>query len=263
MKAARDSKVSSPVSKLLLEIARCPNLRQCLDGNGGHTPCGKIVRSQGVKTLASHQLPEPWSGRLEQAPILFLASNPSIEKQGEETEQYPRWSWENADIEDYFTNRFGGGRKNWIKDGVRFLRVDGSYPTRPVSFWAFVRKRSIELLQHEVKPGVDYALSEVVHCKSREEFGVPEALQECTKRYLTRVIASSGAKVIVVLGDIAKKAIANSLDIPVGSNFHGPLQLGNRERLVTFLPHSNARVRRKFETCLSSGDLSRLRSALK
>ncbi len=149
-----------PVNKLLREIARCPNVSQCFERNGSVNPCGNIVRSQGIKNLASHQLPEPWSGRLDGAPILFLSSNPSIESPGEETEEYPRWSWANADIEDFFTNRFGGGRKNWIAGGVRFLRADGSYSPRAVRFWAFVRQRSIELLQREVEPGVDYALSE-------------------------------------------------------------------------------------------------------
>jgi hypothetical protein len=36
----------------------------------------------------------------------------------------------------------------------------------------------------------------------QKERGVPDALQECAKRYLTRVIASSGAKVIVPLRNV-------------------------------------------------------------
>lgn len=257
------SKMEIRASKLLEEIARCPNVSQCFERNGSANPCYKIVRSQGIQILASHQLPEPWSGRLEAAPILFLSSNPSIENAGQETEEYPRLSWPNADIEDFFRNRFGGGLRNWIADGVRFLRSDGSYSPEYVRFWAFVRSRSKELLQREnVVPGVDYALSEVVHCKSQKEFGVDEALQECTNRYLTRVIASSGAKVIVVLGDKAKTAVTNWLGAPASGPVHGPLKIGNRERLLTFIPHSNARVQRTFAKCLCPSDLSRLRTAL-
>lgn len=199
---------------------------------------------------------------MDDALILFLSSNPSIEPQGQETEEYPLWSWGDADIKDYFTNRFGGGRKNWIVNGVRFLRTDGSYSPRHVRFWAFVRQRSIELLQRAVVPGIDYALSEVVHCKSRAEVGVGAALQECTKLYLNRVIASSGAKVIVVLGSIAKSAIANHLSISASKPVLGPLKIGNRERLITFIPHPNAREKRTFKTCLSARDLSRLRRVL-
>lgn len=252
-----------PINKLLREIARCPNVSRCFKRNGSSNPCYKIVRSQGNKILASHQLPEPWSGRLEAAPILFLSSNPSIENPGQETEEYPRLSWANADIEDFFTNRFGGGRKNWIAGGVRFLRSDDSYSPEYVRYWAFVRSRAKELLQRkDVVPGVDYALSEVVHCKSQNEFGVDEALQECANRYLTRVIASSGAKVIVVLGDTAKTAVTNWLSASASGLVQGPLKVGNRERLLTFIPHSNARVKRTFANCLSPSDLSRLRSAL-
>jgi uracil-DNA glycosylase len=249
------------INKLLREIARCPNVSQCFERNGSYNPCGAIVRSQGSKKLALHQLPEPWSGRLEDAPIPFLSSNPSMEQKGEETEEYPPRSWENADIESYFTNRFGGGRKTWITDGIHFLRLDGSY-SRYVPFWAFVRQRAKELLQREVKPGVDYALSEVVHCKSQKERGVNVALQECTKRYLTRVIAASGAKVIVVLGSIAQNAVANCVGVFASGPIQGPLKIGNRERLITFIPHSNARTERSFAKCLSPSDLSRLRSVL-
>jgi hypothetical protein len=38
-----------------------------------------------------------------------------------------------------------------------------------------VRQRAIELLQRDVRPGVDYALTEIVHCKSKSENGVAEA----------------------------------------------------------------------------------------
>ena len=52
------------------------------------------------------QVPEPWSGNLEHAPILFLSSNPSIST----AELYPRWEWPDEEIADFFGRRFGGGQ---------------------------------------------------------------------------------------------------------------------------------------------------------
>lgn len=47
-----------------------------------------------------------------------------------------------------------------------------------VRFWAAVRKQAFRLLGHLAVPGVDYAMTEVVHCKSAGERGVADAL--CT-----------------------------------------------------------------------------------
>jgi len=80
---------------LLLKVARCPNVERCLNGEVGHC-CSKIVLSQGKESTSEFQSPEPWSGHLSVAPILFLSSNPSI---GVTTnEQYPRASWDNESI---------------------------------------------------------------------------------------------------------------------------------------------------------------------
>jgi hypothetical protein len=54
-----------------------------------------------------------------------------------------------------------------------------------VRFWSAVKQRAKELLPEEsVRPGLDYALTEVVRCKSREEVGVAEAAAVCSNRYL-------------------------------------------------------------------------------
>ena len=42
--------------------------------------------------------------------------------------------------------------------------------SRGVSYWGHARNRTREILQREIKPGIDFALTEVVHCsKSRKE----------------------------------------------------------------------------------------------
>ncbi|MCF3607522.1 hypothetical protein L2E81_13290 [Planktothrix agardhii 1033] len=62
------------------------------------------------------------------------------------------------------------------------MQTDGTY-SRVTQFWAAVRKRAIELLQRDVIPGFDYALTEIVHCKSHHEIGVEQAQEQCVQAY--------------------------------------------------------------------------------
>jgi hypothetical protein len=146
---------------LLLEIARCPNVAICLGIDGGNHPCATIVQSQRAIGIVDQQVPEPWSGHLESAPILFVSSNPSIRPD----EDYPTPSWSDQEITDYFSNRYGGGRKQWTKDGKQSLLKDGRYAEKTSHFRAEVASRAGELLGRKARPGVDYVLTEVVHCK--------------------------------------------------------------------------------------------------
>ena len=207
--------------------------------------------------MAELQVPEPWSGDLEGAPVLFLSSNPSIST----AEVYPRWEWADEEIADFFGGRFGGGRRQWIKDGTKSLRPDGSYG-RATAFWAAVRQRAIELLQRDVRPGVDYALTEIVHCKSKSEIGVAAARKRCVPRYLRRVLTSAAARVIVVLGKPAQQAVQEEFNISADALIHGPKALCGRERMLAFLPHTNYRGARTFAACLPAGKLEILRSFL-
>ena len=158
--------------ELLHEITRCPLIQVWFTSPQSPNPCAKVIAFQHLihpESLDQHQVPEPWSGNIQQAPILFLSSNPSIDGK----EEYPLWSCPDQRIDDFFVNRFGGGRKQWIEDGIRSLRRDGSRVR--VHYWIEVRQRARELLERDVLPGSDYALTEVVHCKSLNEAGVLEA----------------------------------------------------------------------------------------
>jgi hypothetical protein len=70
---------------LLREITRCPHIQSCYTSSQSNHPCQKIISSQKehAQSLDTFQVPETWSGNIEQAPILFLSSNPSIDENEE------------------------------------------------------------------------------------------------------------------------------------------------------------------------------------
>lgn len=240
---------------LALCIARCPNIERALK-DASH-PCRRVVVSQAC-SMDEFQVPEPWSGHLTSAPLLFVSSNPGFGL----GPHYPTIHWPDDAITDYFSNRFGGGLREWIRNGNRALLVDGSFG-KPVAFWNSVRRRAFELYERKVAPGRDYALTEVVHCKSpNEKHGVADASVECSNRYLVHVIAASAAKVIVGLGDIAERQIRRlfGIDEPQLST---EIVVGEHGRVFTFLPHPNARKPRRFTNAVPVEVLKALRLRLR
>ena len=185
-------KADQNAKQLLLEIARCEVAQQHWGIRRLKSPCSAIVATQKAPSWEGFQVPEPWSGDIVRVPILFLSSNPSVSN----TEAFPRGSSGDAAILDFFNGRFDG---HWIRDGKYPRNNDGSYGPA-VRFWSSIRNRASELLDRSVEPGVDFALSEVVHCKSRSEQGVQSALANCAGRYLKKLLACSGATVIALVG---------------------------------------------------------------
>jgi hypothetical protein len=217
--------------ELLLRIARCPQVQAALRGDGSQA-CAEIVAIQKAG-LEDFQLPEPWSGRLATAQLLFLGSNPGYAPD----EEYPRWSWSDEEIVDFFENRFGGGRREWVKNGRYTLLRSGEHKERWVRYWAAVRRRA-------------------------GERGVASALGECVPRYLEALVAASGASVVVSLGKVAGRAVRAKWSVPAGVAVHGPVEVVGRPRLFAFLPHPNARGERSFAGCASGEELGRLRRAV-
>jgi hypothetical protein len=246
---------------LLNEITHCPNVKECLANPNPSHPCYKIVQIQ-KQPWENFQVPEPWNGHLEKAPILFLSSNPSIS----ESEEYPLGCWTEDQITDFFENRFGGGKKQWVKDGIHGLQKstdDQPSHGKATHFWVEVRERAKELLEKDVSPGEDYALSELVHCKSLEEEGVIEALEECTKRYFEATTRLSGVRIIVVLGSKAREIVKGKLGIPANVRLFGPEEVFGRKRLVVFMPHPSSFGQRSFAKCLVPEELETLRNFLR
>jgi hypothetical protein len=242
---------------LLLHIARCDEAQALVSSPLRPSPCFKVVSSQGAKCWADFQVPEPWSGHIQTAPILFLSSNPSISQ----VEDYPAGTAGNSLLWDFFDNRFDG---HWVQDGIRPRLQDGSYG-KAVPYWSHMRNRAEELLGRVARPGVDYALAEIVHCKSSMASGVPEALTPCSVRYLSRLLACSGAKVVVLVGKKAMNhwnAQSGNKAVPVREGT-GLQPVFGRERWVVYLPApASFEKDKKFAARLSPGTLANLRELL-
>jgi|HubBroStandDraft_4_1064222.scaffolds.fasta_scaffold00001_7 hypothetical protein len=237
------------VREVFDSIAYCKNVALCQHGDASH-PCATIVRSQHVSDN-DFQLPEPWRGQIDKARILFLGSNPSI---GDD-----RYALQTSTQEEVWESQqlaFGGGSRAYIVGGTKTTKPDGS-PDRNVRYWSCIQARARELMPNAI-PGQDYAISEVVHCKSTEEEGVREAAQTCYDMHMAGVFSAAIAIVVVVLGKVARDRI-------LGANATVPpsplkVELGNRMRTLLFLPHPNDRGPKKsLAAHYSCADLDALR----
>lgn len=244
--------------KLLNEIVNCENIKKVKEGDTS-CECCKVIKEQNNTT--PFQVPEPWNGNLQTAKILFISSNPSIDS----NEEYPNALWKKEIIEDFFINRFSKERK-WVTNELKPLKIDGVYGGW-VRFWAAVRSISKSLLDRQPIVGQDYAITEIVHCKSRNEIGVKEAQKECVEKYLSKVLECSNAKVVVCLGDKVSSVICRyhlSID---SDSLIKPYADGVDGRVFIFLPHPNARKRRKldyiFETPEAKDKLEVIKNFLK
>lgn len=220
---------------LLIEIARCPNV-QLASKDESH-PCRRVVAAQNVPDLPRfpHQLPEPWSGHIERAPLLFVGSNPSLNP----SERFPTKGWANEEIEAYFTTPD---------------RLDLN-----VRYWNVVRSIARAILGREPRPGHDYALTELVRCKSWNEKGVPQALGTCTERYLEKTLEVAGAKVVIALGKVAREGIASHIGCRSELGLQrGTFDIGGRERAVLILGHPSSGQRQT----PTDAEVKRLRAVL-
>lgn len=237
---------------LLLEIARCANLATCRSTPNAPHPCRAIVAERGVRD--DHQIPEPWNGSLETAPILFISSNPSISFD----EHYPDDSWTDEAVVEFFDSRFG----KWMKDGVYGLRKDGSRG-RAVQFNSAMRMTAERLLERKPRPGVDYCFTEVVHCKSKKEAGVVAAQSECSHRYLGRILAASGARITVVVGKRARESVAVEVGLSLEIGKLVTMARPHGSSLMIPVPHPGDHAPSRIDRILSAADLDRARAILR
>ena len=255
-------------NELLQDIGQCSIAHRHLGASSMLHSCSKILSVQSTTDWSRFQIPEPWNGDIVRAPILFLSSNPSIS----EHEAYPTGLQDANSLRSYFCDRFNG---HWIREGVYARNADtsGTGYGKAVRYWASIKRRATELLGRQATPGQDYALSELVHCKSRNEQGVREALSFCTERYLGRLLQCSGAVVIVLVGrkvlghwnELSARHSGNKLSslprIPDwGGTSHQPVEGLNR--FFIYLGHPSSGEKQKVCYWVSHDKLQEIRSHL-
>jgi hypothetical protein len=230
---------------LAADIFRCEVLTATLRGQ--HTTCRDVVAWQGLQPDGPRYVPEPWAGHLGSAPILFVSSNPSAGEQGEPFDPRRQWGSDRSDEELVMAaeGAFDPGPWPGITDGIYNRDLTGRRVGEWVRYWAWARRIAGELLEREPVPGWDYALTEVVHCASRQEHGVSAAVQACTSRYLGRVLGASAARIIVLTGGTALRAFQAETGLHLRDGLWGPGELAGMTRCVIGLPHPNARGPKK------------------
>lgn len=83
--------------------------------------------------------------------------------------------------------------------------------------------------------GQDYAMTEIVHCKSRNEIGVAAALQECTALHFDRTMSVAAAVVIIAVGK--GRALMRSRYRIAETEKLAKRPIAGKERTIVFLPH--------------------------
>lgn len=248
------------MKNILFEIAYCENIKKVQSNDGKlNCACKTIVDLQ---EESKFQLPEPWNGDIENCRILYVSSNPSINQK----EKYPTKDWEEKEVLDFFKNRFSKDKK-WVEEELRPLCIDDNGkeyyppPKKWVRFWGALRSISRDLLKTDnVIPGKDYAMTEIVHCKSTKERGVAEALDICAEKYLDKIFNISASKLIVCLGTKVSKYIKSRYSISCEDII---TEFPNTRKFIMFLPHPNARVEKKISKLISEEKLDWIQNKLK
>ena len=227
-------------------IASCNSVHEAI-ANSNH-PCSKVVGAQTsiIDVELKRQRPEPWMGGLAKADLLFVSSNPSINEDPYPFgEVFPTYEWSLEESADFFVNRCNPDSE---KVKVTFnterqpnfltLCYDGEYrsgvsnPKRPQPTWKNTHDRAVELLGPDANPHFNYAITEIVHCKSKDAIGVEEASGYCIEKWMDSIFEVSPAKVVILLGSKVRDFYARTvLKAPSGfGEFHGYGQLSQKER---------------------------------
>ena len=245
---------------LLQNIVHCENVHLSLSNPHIKHPCAHNLNVYGCVSNEDFSVPEPWSGDIENAIILFICASP-IHNQNE---VYPKYSWSDYIISDFFNNRFGGGLRQWVRNHLHPLLEDGNHTKEWSRYWAEVRKRTKELLlKKDIIGGKDYAIYPLVHCKIEEKHMNQEIITECINKFFLQMLNISNAKIVVCLGKDTGAMVRNILQIPHDINPYGPHEIGKCKRYILCAQHPYARrVPHSLKKLLSPQALEEMHSFL-
>ena len=164
-------------------------------------PCHKIVAYQKEELgVDDFQLPEPWNGDIDNAEVLFISSNPSIDKD----EDYPTDSRQKERIANFFTDRFKTmPKENYSNYWQNIFKWSG---------WLLLDKQSEEKLSDDELATVQskIAITEIVHCKSKTDKIIPsKCCKKCIGKWFSKVLERFNGKYIIVVGSVAKNRLKN------------------------------------------------------
>lgn len=182
------------------------------------------------------QVGEPWNGDIENAPILFLSSNPAYNFY----EISPRWYWDNSanggenilkgkngdpmsleNILDFIRTRIKESPAKSDKDIALRIRLkkDNAIYTPAVTYWGNVRERTEYLLPDELKISLGNKMTpttyarkimeyvvcmEVVPFRSTGEAGLKTntaaIFNHCWNNFTYQILELSGASIFVLVG---------------------------------------------------------------
>jgi len=247
--------MKNEIIKIMREIIHCPNVEQYYN-NKINTVCCDIIASQGV-SKNSFQVPEPFSGEIDKANILIISSNPSIDLT--RNEEFPTCKWDEKSTIEYFYNRFD----KYITDGIRKRNKDGTYTHVP--YWSGIKgrvKEVFELMDKKCIPGIDYCLTEIVHCKSCKEIGLVKAMEACNT-YLSKIIKLSPASLFIIVGRPAQKLFCEHYKLEKYINrkvkVSDPENIEGKKRLLYFIPAPNAHGLKKMKLRLEDNEINKIK----
>jgi hypothetical protein len=233
--------VTAEERALIIKVARCELIWRA-DREDVH-PCHAVVRSQNGAGEYDRQVPEAWAGNLHGSRLVFLSSNPSISEPGsgqplDSAEDYPRASSTDHTIVEFQGRRFDQTLPApFVKNG-RYLQQNGHYAHSPTKFWTSIQRRAEELLGPTADPSVNYVMTEVVHCKSKNEVGVSQAAGTCAKRYLNDMLALTNAPIVAVVGKQSHDCLNDALGLGLPEPpYITQKELGGLVRHLVFVWH--------------------------
>tara|TARA_B100000315_G_scaffold253838_1_gene293554 strand:+ start:405 stop:1163 length:759 start_codon:yes stop_codon:yes gene_type:complete len=246
--------------KLLVDICRCPNIKDVLINNKENNPCFQTIKSQN-KDYDNFQVPEPWSGDITRAKIVFLLCNPSIS----ENENFPTHKNKNEELEDFFINRHNGDRPGkYINGDVVIYSND---KTKRIPTQSEIKQVAQHIFGKSCIPGKDYAQLEITHCKTLNKNALsPSSINECVSRHFFRTIELIKAKLIVSCGVNSLEAMNTKFDLKAKMHdLIGPVNFEKNNinsKYIAFIGQPGSSYKRTGSEAINGENLSKIRNLI-
>ena len=238
--------MTSNAKNIAWEIINC-GLQNAPDPN---SVCNALYNSQQCTSIEDFQIPEPWNGDIENAPILFVGLNPGFL----DVELYPKlgnqyWTQANgvfdqAKVEDFFEHRFNSSHKYVQYPNKTKIALGGYKGLKGRTFWAYVKSIADKIMNGQSTPGVDFAITEIVHCKSKDISCIHSKCYDiCFNKHFDNILSiAQNLQYIVVLGRPTRYRISKYFGISSASkNQWYNATLNNKTIKIIFVDHNAAR----------------------